>query len=141
MAGQLPDISPWLVTPSNPARSLPGLDHSRCAALHNHILQLAWVGSGRALDELERLSWFERHGDAAQEVRNRLDPSLVSFLEQAYDVDSTVVSFFYWVTGLNNPDFLWQNNSPDLAEPGEDWRFLTLYPVHIEFGGHIDGLK
>ena len=95
MADQLPDISRWLVTPSNPPRSLPGMDFERCAALHNHIVQLVWIGSGRSLDEFECPKWFERHGDAAERVGDRLDPSLASFLEQVYDTDSTVISFFY----------------------------------------------
>lgn len=141
MADQLPDISHWLVTPSNPPRSVKGLDYERYTALHNYIVQFAWVGSGRSLNELECLSWFERHGDAAEDVRDRLDPSLARFLEQAYSIDATILSFFYWVSGLGDPDDLWRNNGPDFADPGEDWRFLTLYPVNVGLGSDEDGLK
>ena len=141
MANQVPDLSPWLVNASHPPSSLASLDYTRCAVLHNYIVQVGWVGSGHPLDELPRKSWFERHGNAAEEIRDRLDPSLVSFLEKAYDVDPTLLSFFYWVSGLSSPDDLWRNNDPDFAEPGEQWRFLTLYPVNVGLGSDGDGLK
>lgn len=141
MTNQVPVISPWLVTPSHPPSSLASLDYTRCAVLHNYIIQEGWVGSGRPLDELPRESWFEKHGDDAEQIRNRLDPSLASFLEKAYVIDSTQVSFFYWVSKLSNPDELWRNNGPDFNEPGEDWRFLTLYPTNIGLASDSDGLK
>ena len=141
MANQLLDISSWLVTPSHPPSSLASLDHERCVVLHNYIVQTGWVGSGHPLSELRHESWFERHGDAAEAIRDRLDPSLVSFLEKAYDVDPTLLSFFYWVSSLSSPDELWRNNDPDFAEPGAEWRFLTLYPVNVGLGSDGDGLK
>lgn len=141
MANQVSIMSPWLVTPSHPPSNQAGLDYTRCAVLHNYIVQEGWVGSGRPLDELPRETWFEKHGDAAEQIRDRLDPSLASFLEKAYDIDTTLLSFFYWVSGLSSPDELWRNNEPDFTEPGEEWRFLTLYPLNLGLGSDSDGLK
>jgi len=141
MANQVPVISPWLVTPLHPPSNLASLDYTRCAVLHNYIVQEGWVGSGRPLNELPRESWFEKYGNAAEQIRDRLDPSLVSFLEKAYDIDTTLLSFFYWVSSLSSPDDLWRNNWPDFAEPGEEWRFLTLYSMNLGLGSDSDGLK
>ncbi|KAL2183643.1 hypothetical protein L209DRAFT_569248 [Thermothelomyces heterothallicus CBS 203.75] len=45
---QLPDVSGQLVTADNPARTgLPGMDHARCAALHNYLVHYARVAEGR----------------------------------------------------------------------------------------------
>ncbi|KAK3379001.1 hypothetical protein B0T24DRAFT_674830 [Lasiosphaeria ovina] len=53
-SSQLPDVSNALVTAANPARSggeHPALDHVRSAALHNYIVEYAWLASGRSLDD------------------------------------------------------------------------------------------
>ena len=141
IADSLPDISRWLVTPSNPSRAQEGLDHVRCVPLHNYIVQLGWIGGGRSLDNLEHRSWFERHGVAADNVRNRLKPDPIQFLEQAWDIDRfDKSSFFYWVSGLNSPENLWFNFDPDMVDMGEDWMFLTLYPLNLNLASHSDGL-
>jgi hypothetical protein len=143
MAQQPPDISQWLVTPSNPPRQLGRLDYERCSILHNYILQVGWIGSGRSFESLPRRSWFDVHGEAAEAQRDKLDQSVTNFLERAYETDWTQHKFFYWVRGLSlpdDPDQLWENHDPELAEPGEENRFLTLYPANIEFAGEPDGL-
>ena len=55
MAGPA-DVSQWRVTLENPPRDGQELDYKRCAALHNHVLELGWVGSGRDLATLDRRS-------------------------------------------------------------------------------------
>jgi hypothetical protein len=134
------NIDQWLVTPDNPPRVIDGLDYERCAALHNYLIQYAWVASNRDLSDLNSLSWFEKHGNAA-EIRQYLEPSLVKFLETAYDCDdSSGICPFYWVSTFNFPERLWVNWK-DSGEIGEEHRRLTLYPTHVGLlGGHTDGL-
>ena len=142
MASQLLDVSQWLVTDENPLRDTDGLDYERCAALHNHIVERGWLGSGRSLDEMERRSWFDFHGDAAAEAREKMTPNLIKFLERAYIVPHGL-RFFYWVEGLSmpeDPDELWQNHDPDLVEDGGEFDTLTLYPVNENLAEHGDGL-
>lgn len=120
------------------------MDYERCAALHNELLELGWVGSDKALEHdaaddqtpvLHRVSWFDRHGDAAAQVRSRLSPSLVAFLEQALDSPNGH-SLFYHVNGLSPPGFLFLNNNLDQDEPD---RYVTLYVANL-IATHPDGL-
>jgi hypothetical protein len=135
---ELPNIDEWLVTPQNPPRPVDGLDHERCAALHNYLCQYAWISSNRDLGEFEPQSWFERHGSEAEDVREHLTASLLDFLEAAYDDPD--VSLFYWTSGFNSPDRLWTNWEP-FADAGQEHRRLTLYSTHIGLlGDHSDGL-
>jgi hypothetical protein len=133
----LPNIDEWLVTPENSPRPIGHLDHERCAALHNYLIQYAWVASNRDLGDFEPQSLFDRHGD--QEVRRHLEPSLVEYLEAAYDCGADV-NLFYWVSGFNSPDTLWENWE-GFADEGEEHRRLTLYSTHTGLlGDHGDGL-
>lgn len=137
---ELPNIEEWLVTPENPPRPVNGLDHERCAALHNFLIQYAWIASNRDLGDFEPQSWFERHGDLANEARQHLKPTLVQFLEATYDCNDADVSLFYWTSGLNSPDMLWTNWDGS-AEGGEEHRRLTLYRTQTGLlGDHNDGL-
>ncbi|KAE8443775.1 hypothetical protein EG329_001369 [Mollisiaceae sp. DMI_Dod_QoI] len=139
---ELPDIDQWLVTPENPPRDVDGMDHERCAALHNYLIQYAWVASNENLvGSFEPLSWFEKHGDRANEVREYLDPSVVMFLESVHDaIDDFRVKFFYWVSGLNDPGDLWSNWEP-FSEGGEEYRRMTLYNTNCGLlGSHTNGL-
>jgi hypothetical protein len=77
------DISPWRVTPDNPPLNTNELDHDHCATLHNFIVELGWIGSGRRPADLDRRTWWEFHGAAAEEARPRLAPSVIKFLEKA----------------------------------------------------------
>lgn len=47
MSTPLERVQHLLVTPNNPPRELEALDSSRCVALHNAILEHAWLSSGR----------------------------------------------------------------------------------------------
>ncbi|KFY65595.1 hypothetical protein V496_02456 [Pseudogymnoascus sp. VKM F-4515 (FW-2607)] len=75
---QLPDITSLLVRPDNPPRDdLEGMDYARCAALHNYLIQYAWLAEGRPLATLNANSnFFTAFGDEAEAeaCRPRLDP-------------------------------------------------------------------
>ncbi|CEJ93759.1 hypothetical protein VHEMI09328 [[Torrubiella] hemipterigena] len=84
---QLLDIEDALVTPTNPVRADGNLDVVRCAKLHNHLVALSWMErhqkSAHELNELtdSHRSYFDVFGHEADEVRQRLDSQLASFLE------------------------------------------------------------
>ena len=138
--------SPWRVTAENPVRMTPGLDYERCAALHNELLEIGWVGSGRRLEYdandnqaevLHRRTWFEYYGEDAERVRSRLSPSLAAFLERALVIDANH-SLFYYVSCLAHPDYLWLNHQWE-AEDTEPDRYMTLY-VANDIASKLDGL-
>lgn len=137
------DVSRHLVTDENQPRSSGDLDYIRCAALHNYILEAARLGSGRKLDKLfaERRTWFETYGEDAQGVRENLTPGLIGFLDRAYVVESSTHKFFFWSDSLSNSVELWENQNPDLQIEGQEYRFVTLYPVNSQQSEHGDGLK
>lgn len=121
------------------------MDYERCAALHNTLLEMSWVGSGKRLESdaadhrtpvLRRESWFERHGAEAEKIRSRLSSTLVLFLERALDVDPNELSLSYYVGGLSHPRYLWLNNRNNDDEPG---RYITLYEAN-SMVTHPDGL-
>jgi hypothetical protein len=86
---------------TNPVRFGDHFDYERCAALHNKLLEVGWVGSGKLLDSLERRTWFDFHGDGAERVRGRLSDQLVVFLERAHVVAGDEFhSLFYYVIAL-----------------------------------------
>lgn len=91
------------------------------------------MGSGRSLGDFPRATWFEAYGQEAENVRDRLDPTLVKFLEKAYG--PTEGSFYYWVTGLMPPEGLWY------LHDGFDDRYLTLYIQNAVIGTKADGLR
>lgn len=141
MAVQIPlsGQSQWRVTPENPVRFGDRLDFERCAALHNELIQLGWTGSGKALDQLETLTWFEIWGEAAEESRSLLSEDLVSFLERAHNIkNEDAGSFFYYVDGLMSPERMWHTNELRNADE-ESPRYLTLYGAH-DMPSHPDGL-
>ncbi|KAL8398683.1 hypothetical protein RB596_006006 [Gaeumannomyces avenae] len=89
-ATQLPSIDGQLVTLENPPRlGLDGMDHARCAALHNYLVDYrlqAAPDDGQpngAADEGGRATYFSTWGEAAEAVRPRLHPSLAAFFAAA----------------------------------------------------------
>lgn len=105
------------------------------------MVQTAWTGLGNSWIDLEKVNWFDRYGDDAAEVRDRLHPTLVSFLEQAFDWDPSVMSLNYFAWTLNSPNDLWENHDVDVAEFDDESRFLTLYTVNPNLGNPPEGLK
>ncbi|KFY40751.1 hypothetical protein V494_03326 [Pseudogymnoascus sp. VKM F-4513 (FW-928)] len=129
----LADISPHLVTSDNPAGETGALDYHRCALLHNFLVEYGWVASGRSLADLERRSFFEHYGDEANEMRERLEPGLIAFLEEAYVVQRSL--FHFWVDDLTHPSEMWTNYECD--DEGET---LTIYSINCGICSHSNGL-
>ncbi|KAI0547409.1 hypothetical protein F4679DRAFT_597645 [Xylaria curta] len=129
-----------LVTLANPARDDGTLDYERCAKLHNSLVEHAWVADGRLLDDLERRSFFEHYGDEANDIADRLDPSLVAFLNSII-VPEDPPSFFFWIEGIAPPAEIFSAHDMFLdCEDEEPGRFLTLYTTNIGLGEHKLGL-
>lgn len=130
------NISSYLTTTDNAPRLSDEMDWERYSTLHNHILELGWVSSGRNLDQLDRRSWWEFHGENAEALRGHLSPSLVKFLEHAqHGCDVNSHSFFYYVNGLMPPGGLWLNQGNEIGA-----KILTLYSAN-DIASHADGLK
>lgn len=130
---QLPSVSGQLVTADNPGRAdLPGMDHARCAALHNYLVHYAWIAEGRTPARLHdsNSTFFKAHGAAAEALRPRLDPSLAAFLSTAMlppaDAPDRTPPFFFWATGLTGPGYFFANEEADLLDQPVD-SLVCLY--------------
>ncbi|KAI4865534.1 hypothetical protein F4820DRAFT_291354 [Hypoxylon rubiginosum] len=143
---QLPDVNGLLVTADNPARAdLIGMDHARCAALHNYLVHYAWVSEGRSPASLHgsNNTFFTTHGAIAEALRPRLHPSLAAFLAAAIlppadDPEAEPAPFFFWVSELSNPDDLFANETADLFDQPAD-SLVCLYFPNIGQGGESGG--
>ncbi len=131
----------------NPARtdaSRPGMDHTRCAALHNYLVSYAWIAEGRPLTSLHGKSntFFTLYGADAEALRPRLDPSPSAFLDIAMlpPVDAAFGSapFFFWASQVNAQDHLFDNQTADLLDEPED-SLLCLYDTNVGQGGESGG--
>jgi hypothetical protein len=47
-------MAKWRISDEVPLRELDGLDHKRCAALHNYIVELGWTQRGLGLNTLDK---------------------------------------------------------------------------------------
>jgi len=115
---QIPDISGLRVTEYNPALPQDEFDPGRCAALHNHILHLGWVHSGRDLADLPQTTFWDLYG--SDELSSRLAPHLVNFFQNALvtpEGHSFTFSFPYMMDGnlLNVINDLELANEDDIA--------------------------
>jgi hypothetical protein len=141
---QLPNVDGLLVTADNPAGvDLLGMDHARCAALHNYLVHYAWVAEGRAPASLHGNSnnFFTAYGAVAETLRPRLDPSLVAFLTTAMlppADDPDPAPFFFWAAGISDPDNLFANDTADLFDQLPD-SVVCLYFPNIGQGGSSGG--
>ncbi|KAI1110834.1 hypothetical protein F5Y14DRAFT_339532 [Nemania sp. NC0429] len=147
MNGVLPlDVDGLLVTADNPPRTdVVGMDHARCAGLHNYLVQYAWLAEGRPPASLHRNNnntFFTAHGAAAEALRPRLDPSVAAFLDAATlppaDDGFETAPFFFWAEGLSDPDYLLADDMDDLHDEPED-TFLCLYFPNVGQGGEFGG--
>ncbi|KAI2622558.1 hypothetical protein GGR54DRAFT_599025 [Hypoxylon sp. NC1633] len=125
------------VAKPNLPRDDDAMDAARCAALHNKLVEHAWIAEGLALEELDRRSYFQHHGDAANEIRGRLNPAVTSFLESII-VHEKLPTFFYWVEGIAPPDMMFPDE--EMFSEDERDRFLLLYTTNIAIVGHSMGL-
>lgn len=107
------------------------MDVDACVNLHNEILTIGWEGRGNDASDLGQ-SWFEYYGDEAEEIRDRLSPDLIAFLERAWEVGDDH-SFFYYVSGLHHPSNMFGE------EETEESRYLTLYAAN-DIAEHPVGL-
>lgn len=134
-------MSQWRVTADHSVREMEGLDHERCAALHNLIIERGWTASGRSLNHLDRRSWWECHGGDAQLSPHaaKLSPSVVAFLKAAWHGYRMTAqpqhAFFRYLSGLCSPDDLWQNtNYGDDEDDSNKERYVTLYMANWALG-------
>ncbi|KAI0839678.1 hypothetical protein F5Y06DRAFT_12269 [Hypoxylon sp. FL0890] len=140
---QLPNVDGLLVTPDNPARAdLSGMDHARCASLHNYLVHYAWLSEGREAAGLHgNNTYFTTHGAAAEALRPRLHPSLAAFLDAAIlpPADGPEPApFFFWADGLSHPNSLFADQAADLYnEPADS--LVCLYFPTIGHGGEFGG--
>ena len=128
----------WRVTPENPVREMgDGMDWERCAALHNLIVRLGWTVGDKPETEMPRRTWWQSHitNQALEdEWSRRLSPSLVLFLQAAFDMPPDQ-NFFYYVGGLTWPEGLF-------IQDHEDEGIMCLYQMtNLSLSGHRDGLK
>ncbi|TKA76071.1 hypothetical protein B0A55_05700 [Friedmanniomyces simplex] len=131
----LQEVSHWLVTDENPPRDVDGMDHERCAALHNAIFKHGWICSGRDAEDFlpQSLPYLGLDPHLAQD--GLLHPSVLAFLRSARALPADhQVHFFYNVAGLNL-DY----GGHDYCFPDSD-HTLTLYGCYPEHAGQPDGL-
>jgi hypothetical protein len=142
-------MAEWRITDEQPIRELEDLDHERCVALHNYIVELGWTQRGLGLDTLDKRTWWACYGgDAALEnVCDRLDASVISFLKAAWHgfAMETAVEphiFHRFVGRLCSPDELWANAIyADDEDDSNKVRYLTLYMANSNLGAsHPEGL-
>ncbi|KAI1074384.1 hypothetical protein F5B20DRAFT_574100 [Whalleya microplaca] len=103
------------------------------------LVEHAWVAEGRSLDELERRSFFQHYGEDANEITDRLDQSLVSFLESII-VSNELPPFFFWVECISPPADMFSAQEMFQEYEEEPNRFLTLYATNTGLGEHPLGL-
>jgi hypothetical protein len=87
------------VNDKQPPKNGDDLDIDRCAALHNTLLLYGWVCSGKRIPQMEKKSWWSRHGN--DDLKKLLRPSVVRYLSKVFDVPGH--NFFYHVSGLASP--------------------------------------
>ncbi|KAH8710042.1 hypothetical protein GQ44DRAFT_714715 [Phaeosphaeriaceae sp. PMI808] len=135
-------MAEWRITEKQPVKELEGLDHERCAALHNYIIELGWTQRGLLLGTLDKRTWWECYGgDAALvSVSDRLNASVVSFLKSAWHGFSMETAIQYhlfhrYLARLCSPDELWQNTNYDEDEDDSNKRrFVSLYMANWALG-------
>ncbi|KAF2827127.1 hypothetical protein CC86DRAFT_445937 [Ophiobolus disseminans] len=130
------------ISDETPLRESDGLDHERCAALHNHIVESGWTQRGLALDILDKRTWWECYGGnaALASTTGRLNVSVVSFLKAAWHgfaMDPAPKShlFHRYLARLCSPDELWENaNYADDEDDSNNRRYITLYMANWALG-------
>ncbi|KAG7286973.1 hypothetical protein NEMBOFW57_006473 [Staphylotrichum longicolle] len=138
-ASSLLSIDAYLVTPNNPPRtSVDGMDYTRCAALHNYLVDYCLAADCRpdlaqaAESSRATLTDLSTHGETAEAVRPRLHPSVAAFLAAAR---ICAAPLFYFVAGMPNPDGningLFANETADLWGEPED-SIVRLYFSHMD---------
>ncbi|KAK3645766.1 hypothetical protein LTR56_008953 [Elasticomyces elasticus] len=134
MSESIQAVAHLLVTPDNPPRpDGDGMDHERCAALHNAIYKHGWIASGRDAEDFLRQSrpYLESHPSLAQD--DFLHPSVLAFLRAARALpDNHEINLFYHLLGLT-----YEPGGRDYCFPDSD-QSLLLYGTAWSYGN--DGL-
>jgi hypothetical protein len=133
------DVRIWRVTAENPPSSGEELDYERCAALHNTILKLGWVGCGLDLADLGTQHWWDSYG--SEDLENQLAPSLVEFLKRVIRRPNGDWTWHWFLDGIVVPDIFFDHDNEcdsDDSDYEED-RFVWLYS-YPSAGGHTNGL-
>lgn len=131
-------VTQWMVTAENSPRQVDGLDALRCIALHNTVLEYAWIKSGRLLAHFRDQSktWWQYYEGQIEELEDRFHPSVRTFLEGAlvlpWELGDERKNFFYTLEGLHSPEIMFQHI--------EEENLLTLYAGHEKFASSPDGL-
>ncbi|KZZ92173.1 hypothetical protein AAL_06383 [Moelleriella libera RCEF 2490] len=134
-------MSQWRVSAGQPVREVQGLDHERCAALHNLIVERGWAASGRSLSDLDRRTWWECHGGGSElsPQAAKLSSSVIAFLQTAQHGHALTAqpphAFFRYHAGLCSPEDLWENaNYGEGEDDSNKKRFVTLYMANWALG-------
>ncbi|KAK8102997.1 hypothetical protein PG984_016143 [Apiospora sp. TS-2023a] len=139
-ASQLASIDDQLVTPDNPPRTdRDGMDHARCAALHNYLMDLCLAADAdgpidaAAAAQGRGATYFSTHGDAAEAVRSRLHPSLAAFLAAARHPEAPLFYFVDCMPLPNDDEFtgLFDNATADNEDEPAD-SVVRLYLSHMD---------
>ncbi|KAI8964474.1 hypothetical protein F5Y11DRAFT_87033 [Daldinia sp. FL1419] len=134
------DLHDLLVAPARPARTDNALDYARCAALHNKLVEHAWVAEGHEIKDLGQDSFFDHYDDQANAIREKLHPDLAAFLE-CIIVTEKLPPFYFWVEGISPPTFMFvDEESLHYHTPNDINRFLILYNMNPGIVGHAMGL-
>lgn len=141
---QVLDIEDALVSVLNPARSDGPLDYERCARLHNYLVAYGWMARyERDTPDLDALASQSLHfmDEDTDVVRQRLDPSLNSFLDMIYTPES---NFFYWVNGISvmfcDESFVYETFVREDNDIESEDRFVVIYDTVPELGSHCLGV-
>ena len=130
------------VNDKQPPKVLDDLDVERCAALHNTLLLYGWVCSGKRIPQMEKKSWWSRHGNDS--LKKLLRPTVVRYLSKVFDVPGH--NFFYHVSGLAAPKDILQLGEvledEDRSGPNkeEKYRFIVLYNTSRDHVSHPAGI-
>jgi hypothetical protein len=143
MSSAIARIQDLKVTTENPPRDdVEGLDFTRCAALHNAIVEHGWTRSGRPLHQMPRTTWWELHRDnpGRDATTSRLHSSVIEFLKHAYQFYEHRFNFFHYLIALQGPGDVYMSFKEDLDDPDHDHRYYTLFCTDQTHASKPDGL-
>jgi len=122
------------------------MDVERCAALHNELFRLGWIGLGNDAAEIgSRCKTWKQY--FATEFEEQAIPSvfsddLIAFLEKArVPEDWNKHNLFYYVRGLVHPSYMMEATDfiNEMYSEDERNRYILLYSMN-QFGSHPLGL-
>jgi hypothetical protein len=119
------------------------MDVDKCVTLHNKILRLGYLGSGKSVEQFEQecRPWLDCIGDDIEKVSGKLTSDLLAFLEGAY-MGGDRHAFFFYVGGLNGPSCLFEMAEclNSIFSNDDQTRFVALYGMNLFPASHRCGL-